>query len=317
VSECEEFIQLVEQVTGHAGRRQGRETLLLCPAHDDHHPSLNVSEGDDGRPLVRCRSQGCSWKAIRDAIGWTSRNGDGAEWTPYGPMVKSYRYEDEGGKLLYEVCRTEGKDFPLRRPDPTSKSGWRWKLDGIRRVLYRLPDVLRAVANGETVWVVEGEKDADRLRREGVVATCNPGGAGNWRDEYAEPLRGATVRVVADRDAPGLKHARRVARSLAHVGAEVALLQPAIETEGADVSDHLARLYALDELEPLDLDTADAEQEGDPSVTFPEFVGRRDETTAEPLVVSAQGAMAHAGGLVILAAKTGDGKTTLTVEFVL
>jgi hypothetical protein len=41
------------------------------------------------------------------------------------------------------------------------------------------------------------------LERAGAAATCNPGGAGKWRDEYAETLVGATVVIVADRDKPG------------------------------------------------------------------------------------------------------------------
>ena len=39
MSATAEFIALVERVTGRQGRRQGREIVLLCPAHDDHHAS--------------------------------------------------------------------------------------------------------------------------------------------------------------------------------------------------------------------------------------------------------------------------------------
>ena len=51
-------------------------------------------------------------------------------------------------------------------------------MQGVERVLYRLPEVLAA---GE-VWVVEGEKDADSLAALGIVATCNAGGAGKWSE---------------------------------------------------------------------------------------------------------------------------------------
>ncbi len=57
---------------------------------------------------------------------------------------------------------------------------------------YRLPELLTAVAEGREVYVAEGEKDVDRLHREGVTATCNPGGAGKWRPEYARHFAGAT-----------------------------------------------------------------------------------------------------------------------------
>jgi putative DNA primase/helicase len=35
-------------------RRNGNGWKALCPAHDDHEPSLSVSVGRDGRALVNC-----------------------------------------------------------------------------------------------------------------------------------------------------------------------------------------------------------------------------------------------------------------------
>jgi hypothetical protein len=80
----------------------------------------------------------------------------------------------------------------------------------VRRVLYRLPQVLAA----KSVLVVEGEKDADSASTLNFIATCNPGGAGKWRGEFSESLRGKGVVVIADADEPGRKHAQQVARSL-------------------------------------------------------------------------------------------------------
>jgi hypothetical protein len=57
----------------------------------------------------------------------------------------------------------------------------------------------------------------------------------------------------------------------------------------------------------------------DPTVTFAEFVERRDENAAEPLIqTSEQGTMLPAAGLAMLSAKVHDGKTTFgVVELVL
>jgi 5S rRNA maturation endonuclease (ribonuclease M5) len=77
-------------------------------------------------------------------------------------------------------------------------------------VLYRLPDVLKA----SSVLVCEGEKDCETAREIGLLATCNVGGAGKWRDEYSESLRGKRVFLVADADEPGRRHAQQVAKSL-------------------------------------------------------------------------------------------------------
>lgn len=54
-----------------------------------------------------------------------------------------------------------------------------------------------------------------------------------------------------------------------------------------------------------------------PSVTVREFVARRDENASEAIVEADQGKLLPAAGLAILAAKTGDGKTTLTLDLVL
>jgi 5S rRNA maturation endonuclease (ribonuclease M5) len=122
--------------------------------------------------------------------------------------VATYQYTDPDGVLLYEVVRFEPKAFRQRRADGE------WTLNGVSRVLYRLPEVLAVAAHGETVIVVEGEKDVETLRSRGLVATCNSGGAGQWRAEFAQALRGADVVIVPDGDEQGERHAAQVAATL-------------------------------------------------------------------------------------------------------
>jgi putative DNA primase/helicase len=68
-------------------------------------------------------------------------------------QVATYDYKDEAGDLLYQVVRYEPKDFRQRAPDG---NGWKWKMPGVRRVLYRLPEVVEAVAARRVVYIVEG-----------------------------------------------------------------------------------------------------------------------------------------------------------------
>jgi hypothetical protein len=84
-----------------------------------------------------------------------------------GAPLATYNYVDEAGVLLFEVLRYPVKRFLQRRPDADADEGWSWKLGDVRRVLYRLPEVIAAAAAGTTVYVVEGEKDADRLAADG------------------------------------------------------------------------------------------------------------------------------------------------------
>jgi hypothetical protein len=151
-----------------------------------------------------------------------------------------YDYVDEQGVLLFQVCRFPGKRFRQRRPD--GAGSWVWDLNGRRRVLYRVPEVVAAIRSGRLVHVVEGEKDADAVVAAGGVATCNPMGAGKWRPEYSDALVGANVRIVVDKDEPGREHARQVAESLRGKPASVDVVEPAA---GKDAFEHLAAGHGL------------------------------------------------------------------------
>jgi Protein of unknown function (DUF3987) len=168
----------------------------------------------------------------------------------FSKVSTAYSYTDEGGGLLFQVVRFEPKDFRQRRPD--GGGGWIWSLGETRRVLYRLPEVIAAVTAGQTVYVVEGEKDCENLRAIGLVATCNPGGVGKWREQYNGSLRGGDIVIIGDNDDAGRKHAEQVAAALAGVAARVRVLDlaqhwPRCPVKG-DVSDWLAAGGTVDTL---------------------------------------------------------------------
>lgn len=127
-------------------------------------------------------------------------------------IVATYPYTDEHGELLFEVVRLEPKDFRQRRPD--GNGGYIWNVKGVRMVPYRLPELIEDLAQERVVFLVEGEKDVDRLRSLGIPATCNPIGANKWRDEFSPMFSGADVVILPDNDEPGREHAEKVARSL-------------------------------------------------------------------------------------------------------
>ncbi|MEW6770443.1 MAG: DUF927 domain-containing protein [Bacillota bacterium] len=213
----------------------------FCPCHNDGakrgRRSLRITE-KDGKVLLYCFA-GCEFKNIVAELGLK------AERHQEEPEA-IYSYTNESGKLLFEVLRFPGKRFVQRRPD--GAGGWVYNLKGVRRVLYRLPEVLAAVNENRTVFIVEGEKDADNLARLGLAATTVPGGAGKWRQEYSEVLRGADVVVLPDNDEPGHKHAEQVAKSLHGVAARVRVLELPGLPEKGDVSDWLAAGGTKEEL---------------------------------------------------------------------
>ncbi len=185
--------------------------LALCPAHTDKNPSLHLSQSQD-RILIKCLA-GCRTEDIVAALNLTMADLFSEVKTDILPLpakkiTATYDYTDEEGTLLYQVVRYEPKNFSQRRKD--EKGNWIFNLNGVRRVLYHLPEVLRA----DKIYLVEGEKDADNLIKAGVCATTSPGGASNWRNEYAEYLAGKQVVIIPDNDQPGLAYAKAVSASL-------------------------------------------------------------------------------------------------------
>lgn len=147
-----------------------------------------------------------------------------------------YDYLDSDGRLLFQVVRRAPKSFFQRRPAPGGKS-WINNLKGVTQVPYRLPDLLASPE--ATVYVVEGEKDADRLASLGLVATCNAGGAGKWRAEHGEHLADRDIVILPDNDDAGSKHARQVLHDLHGKARSVRILALPDLPEKGDVSDWL------------------------------------------------------------------------------
>jgi RecA-family ATPase len=149
-----------------------------------------------------------------------------------GVLVASYDYTDEQGELLYQVQRFEPKSFAVRRPDGDGK--WTHGI-GERRVLYRWPDLLQ-YPDG-TVFLCEGEKDADNIAERGFCATCAAGG--KWTPDMVQAIAGRDVLVMQDNDAAGEKKAQHAASLLHGVAASVRIvLLPGLPERG-DVSDWL------------------------------------------------------------------------------
>jgi putative DNA primase/helicase len=196
------------------------------------------------------------------------------ELKPWLNIDVTYNYLDAKGVLVFQVIRTiTGKPrFLQRRPDGPDK--WTWKLDGVQRIPYHLPELL-AAAPGSVIFVPEGEKDVDRLRRHDRLATCNPGGAaehkdqdkpyrGRWLAEYSQHLRGHHVRILPDNDAPGEAHALDVARKLHGIAASVRIVRLPDLQEKGDVSDWLNTGHTIQELDRLADEAEDYPPKKDP-----------------------------------------------------
>jgi putative DNA primase/helicase len=227
-------------------KQQGAGWLARCPAHDDSTASLSISTGEGGRILLHCHA-GCTFDSITRAAALkpeelSPANSNGKHSGTAKREVAAYDYHSESGELLYQSVRYEPKSF-LQRTRNVS-GGWNWKLNGVRRVLYRLPEIVAADPE-QMVFVVEGEKDVDRLAAAGILATTNAGGASTnpnkskWLPEYSQSLAGRRIVILPDNDVPGRAHGQAAAVASLESCTSVQWLELPGLPEKGDVSDWL------------------------------------------------------------------------------
>jgi 5S rRNA maturation endonuclease (ribonuclease M5) len=292
-------------------KKNGKGWSARCPAHDDKNPSLSVSAGN-GRALVHCHAE-CPAEAVCGALGMSV--GDLFDEAPEAKATEPeavYSYVDEQGDPLFEVARYPGKRFRQRRPDGT------WSIKGVRRVLFRLPEVLRQAKAGGHIVIVEGEKDvlsAQPLEADGnFVTTTWPGGAGAWRDDYANAFRGAKkVLIVPDADQAGRKAALAIAESLRKRGIQLAIKRA---LHGNDLTEHLAGGGTLADLVPATVHELTAETRSVASTassTFGDPADLREWRKAEPVHWLIEGILQR-GSLTLLSARGGTAKSLLALE---
>jgi hypothetical protein len=237
-----------EALRDHGSKSNGRRQYQ-CPAHEDHTPSLSLSQGERG--AVLCCHAGCDIDDILSALDLEKRDlfdepmEKPATRSQPQRVVESYLYTDRYGEPRARKLRYEPKSFSW---EIANGDDWRKaeRGEGNPGVLYRLPEI----AEAEHVHVNEGEKAADALVEAGHCATCAP--TSRWTSELVEPLRDKTVTLWVDRDAEGIRKARRAMEALLPVVKTLRVVYPRVEADKADAFDHLAAGHAIGEAVELD-----------------------------------------------------------------
>lgn len=251
--------------------------MCTCPAHKDDKASLCISEGRDGKVLLYCfagcsvneilSSVGLSLKDISnvkeltcfDKIGWYYSNNfvwkdkEGKEHKGYGDGVRvtaDYRYYDEFGRYIFSKLRiespkikeTEGKLIRYYYIDYANDEAKSMKPKDAPNTLYRLPEFLQFRHKAEYVYIVEGEKDCEKLRSIGSGFGCvtTSGGANTWQPQLARYFKGLKVIILRDNDKAGKDYATNVARDLRKYAHYVAIVNPS-ELDHGDVTDYLTK----------------------------------------------------------------------------
>ena len=243
----EEFISRFEKQI-----KSTRGVTVRCPAHDDGRASLSISPARDGGVLLKCFAN-CRTEdivaslnlkmadlfATEKAVAFTPppprKPATGSPEPPKEKPVieKIYSYQNLTGNEAYQALRMKPKSFRQRHRNQETGE-WVWTMDGVERVLYRLPEITKA----KTVWICEGEKDVENLVTLGYEATCNVGGAGKWLDGYTETLAGKDIILCGDGDEPGKKHIELVFNSIAGTAKTVKIVK--LPDSVKDVSDYIA-----------------------------------------------------------------------------
>ncbi|MDE2096146.1 MAG: hypothetical protein KGL39_02800 [Patescibacteria group bacterium] len=214
----------------------GNERMCKCPVHEDHTPSCQVNVATNLWRCYGCGQNGSiiDMMALREGVHANvvlKRLGEAPDnWKPPKPkaavspngktatapdskpkLVKTYDYRNAQGELIYQAVRLEPKSFRQRRPVGDGK--WMWNMEGVERVLYQLPKLLKS----KHPWVYcEGEKDADTVTELGSwIGTTHVGGSKSWLDAYADVMAGRNVILCGDNDEPGREMMKEILQALA------------------------------------------------------------------------------------------------------
>lgn len=240
-----EFLEILKLKTGKDLKKAGQGYTACCPAHDDENPSLSICESSE-KILMNCFA-GCTIEAICSSLGLqVSDLFDKSvnEFQEENRIV--YSYKDEHGHELYRKIRIEpgsngkAKDFFYEHIEngQTIKN-----LKGCRKVLYRLPELFKAISNNEPIFLVEGEKDVDKLYACGLTATTSLDSL-SWPDEFTRLLTDADIVILYDMDKTGFERRDLLCQKLnGRVRRLRVVTLPGLEyqeSHGKDISDWLA-----------------------------------------------------------------------------
>lgn len=211
----------------HVDESKGGNQKIACPKcsssrKNSSDPCLSVNT-DEG--VYHCHH--CEWEG-------SIKNGNENGGKSRSEIASIYDYKDELGKILYQSVRFIPKSFCQRRPN--GNGGWIGKLGDVRRVPYRLPEL---IASTGPIYIPGGEKDCETLARHGLTATTNAGGEGNWKPEFNEYLQGRDVVILEDNDEKGRKHGRVISESLHGIANRIKIIRFEELPKGGDVTDYL------------------------------------------------------------------------------
>lgn len=138
--------------------RSGTSFLACCPAHDDHHPSLKITETDDAKILLKCWT-GCTASEIVRAIGLEMH--DLFPETAKFRQRKSRKYKRlitgemlEHAQLVVQIGENWGKPgIALTERD--------------LEALAKAKTITNVYGRGDDAWMYTAEPHTDQVEKDG------------------------------------------------------------------------------------------------------------------------------------------------------
>lgn len=180
-----------------------------------------------------------------------------------------YIYEDLDGKIVYEKERWEKYENGVK----VSKRFLFYHYENAKRVagkgeesliLYNLKDVV----NFPDVFICEGEKDADNLKKlwteKACAFTTNAAGAGAWDSAYNGYFKNKNAIVLEDNDEAGRKRTQALKDNIEKIAASFKVVTFEELEEHGDVSDYIEKFG----IEPLVQKVKEKREEKKPPETI-------------------------------------------------
>ncbi len=225
-----------QNITRHfRGDWMGNQGRFPTPGHSASDRGMTVKDADGGDVLFYSHNGG-DWKEVKSECRRLGLIPDHAANDDRRRIrdVAAWEYHGADGAVLYRKVRMAlangDKSYRIEHPD--GRGGWAKGRGDAKQVPYRLPDLV-AAAPDATLYVAEGEKQADKLASWGLLATS----LRDWRREYDRHVAGRRVIVLPDNDQPGAEMAEKARAMIAAAGGKPVLVAlPGLPLKG-DIMD--------------------------------------------------------------------------------
>lgn len=242
-------------------RRNDNLALCICPAHNDKKASLSVSRGEKGI-LFRCHA-GCTLDSILNAVSLSASDifydneNRKSGWKAYVEAREKRKIEAvynyvscsdgsyaftklrlQGKRIIYGMLQNDRFTYGLPRNRPRKS---------MRAIYGSLEALNKAIKNGDSIFIPEGEKDVITLESNGYTAFTY-GGCSDWQRDFAGLVRGANLIILADNDQAGQKVAEQILSDVQGVAKCAKIITPTPDIPKGDISDYF-KLHNKEEFE--------------------------------------------------------------------